>query len=86
MCRPQTVNCISSTYWYWPPDSTSWTSTRPATRSPAPAGSRWHRQIFWQDSCAQANSYYFDKHGDVPLRQARLSTPVRRRHAGTAAG
>lgn len=27
-----------------------------------------HRQIFWQDSCAQANSYYFDKHGDVPLR------------------
>jgi cation diffusion facilitator CzcD-associated flavoprotein CzcO len=29
-----------------------------------------HRQIFWQDSCAQANSYYFDKHGDVPLRPA----------------
>lgn len=27
-----------------------------------------HRQIFWQDSCALANSYYFDKHGDVPLR------------------
>ena len=27
-----------------------------------------HRQIFWQDSCAQANSYYFDKNGDVPLR------------------
>ena len=26
------------------------------------------RQIFWQDSCALANSYYFDKHGDVPLR------------------
>lgn len=26
------------------------------------------RQIFWQDSCAQANSYYFDKNGDVPLR------------------
>ncbi|WP_414019777.1 IS1096 element passenger TnpR family protein [Mycobacteroides abscessus] len=22
----------------------------------------------WQDSCAGANSYYFDKHGDVPLR------------------
>jgi cyclohexanone monooxygenase len=29
-----------------------------------------HRQIFWQDSCAAANSYYFDKHGDVPLRPA----------------
>lgn len=25
-------------------------------------------QIFWQDSCASANSYYFDKNGDVPLR------------------
>jgi cation diffusion facilitator CzcD-associated flavoprotein CzcO len=32
-----------------------------------------HRQIFWQDSCAQANSYYFDRNGDVPLRPA--STP-----------
>jgi cyclohexanone monooxygenase len=31
------------------------------------------RQIFWQDSCKQSNSYYFDKHGDVPLRAA--STP-----------
>ncbi|MEB4210461.1 NAD(P)/FAD-dependent oxidoreductase [Mycobacterium sp. 94-17] len=29
---------------------------------------RRHRQIFWQDSCRQANSYYFDKNGDVPLR------------------
>jgi cyclohexanone monooxygenase len=27
-------------------------------------------QIFWQDSCSMANSYYFDKHGDVPLRPA----------------
>jgi cyclohexanone monooxygenase len=27
-----------------------------------------HRQIFWQDSCKDANSYYFDKNGDVPLR------------------
>ncbi|MBW0271611.1 monooxygenase [Nocardia sp. MH4] len=27
-------------------------------------------QVFWQDSCATANSYYFDKHGDVPLRPA----------------
>lgn len=25
-------------------------------------------QVFWQDSCVLANSYYFDKHGDVPLR------------------
>jgi cyclohexanone monooxygenase len=29
-----------------------------------------HTQIFWQDSCALANSYYFDSHGDVPLRRA----------------
>ena len=29
-----------------------------------------HRQIFWQESCNQANSYYFDKNGDVPLRPA----------------
>jgi cyclohexanone monooxygenase len=29
-----------------------------------------HRQIFWQDSCRLANSYYFDKNGDVPLRPA----------------
>ncbi|ORV95916.1 flavin-containing monooxygenase [Mycobacterium kyorinense] len=29
---------------------------------------RRRRQIFWQDSCASANSYYFDKNGDVPLR------------------
>ncbi|WP_256469066.1 NAD(P)/FAD-dependent oxidoreductase [Conexibacter sp. DBS9H8] len=26
------------------------------------------RQIFFQDSCARANSYYFDAHGDVPFR------------------
>jgi hypothetical protein len=26
------------------------------------------RQIFWQGSCALANSYYFDAHGDAPLR------------------
>ena len=25
-------------------------------------------QIFWQDCCAAANSYYFDQHGDVPFR------------------
>ncbi|MGV0871262.1 flavin-containing monooxygenase [Mycolicibacterium sp. XJ879] len=29
-----------------------------------------HRQIFWQDSCKLANSYYFDVNGDVPLRPA----------------
>jgi cyclohexanone monooxygenase len=26
--------------------------------------------VFWQDSCRQANSYYFDKNGDVALRPA----------------
>jgi cation diffusion facilitator CzcD-associated flavoprotein CzcO len=25
-------------------------------------------QVFWQESCTRANSYYFDKHGDVALR------------------
>jgi hypothetical protein len=25
-------------------------------------------QIFWQESCSLANSYYFNKDGDVPLR------------------
>ncbi|MCU1644751.1 MAG: Cyclohexanone monooxygenase [Nocardia sp.] len=30
-------------------------------------------QVFWQDSCALANSYYFDKNGDVPLRP--MTTP-----------
>ena len=29
---------------------------------------RRDRQVFWQGSCALANSYYFDPHGDVPLR------------------
>ena len=29
---------------------------------------RRHRQVFWQDSCRLANSYYFDKNGDVPIR------------------
>lgn len=27
-----------------------------------------HRQIFWQATCKDANSYYFDKNGDVPIR------------------
>ena len=26
------------------------------------------RQVFWQDGCQLARSYYFDAHGDVPLR------------------
>lgn len=26
------------------------------------------RQVFWQPSCSLSNSYYFDPHGDVPLR------------------
>jgi cation diffusion facilitator CzcD-associated flavoprotein CzcO len=29
---------------------------------------RRKNQVFWQDSCVNANSYYFDDHGDVPLR------------------
>jgi cation diffusion facilitator CzcD-associated flavoprotein CzcO len=31
---------------------------------------RRHNQIFFQDTCAAANSYYFDHHGDVPFRPA----------------
>jgi arylamine N-acetyltransferase len=31
---------------------------------------RRDRQVFFQDSCATANSYYFDSHGDVPFRSA----------------
>ena len=29
---------------------------------------RRDKQVFWQESCSLANSYYFDKHGDVALR------------------
>ena len=32
--------------------------------------SRRGRQVFFRDSCATANSYYFDSHGDVPFRSA----------------
>ena len=35
--------------------------------------SKRHRQVFWQESCQLANSYYFDRNGDVPLRPT--STP-----------
>lgn len=31
---------------------------------------RRRHQVFWQDSCRYANSYYFDIHGDAPLRPA----------------
>ena len=31
---------------------------------------RRDRQVFFQGSCATSNSYYFDKHGDVPFRPA----------------
>ncbi|MEU0541017.1 NAD(P)/FAD-dependent oxidoreductase [Nocardia sp. NPDC005978] len=37
-------------------------------------------QVFWQDSCALSNSYYFDQHGDVPLRP--MSTPEAAWRAG----
>ncbi|TMK99185.1 MAG: NAD(P)/FAD-dependent oxidoreductase [Actinobacteria bacterium] len=30
--------------------------------------SRRHNQVFFRGSCATANSYYFDKHGDAPFR------------------
>jgi cation diffusion facilitator CzcD-associated flavoprotein CzcO len=29
---------------------------------------RRHNQVFFRGSCATANSYYFDRHGDVPFR------------------
>lgn len=29
---------------------------------------RRDNQVFWQESCTRANSYYFDRHGDVGLR------------------
>jgi cation diffusion facilitator CzcD-associated flavoprotein CzcO len=29
---------------------------------------RRHNQVFFTGSCAEANSYYFDVHGDVPFR------------------
>jgi cation diffusion facilitator CzcD-associated flavoprotein CzcO len=29
---------------------------------------RRHNQIFFQDACQASNSYYFDRHGDVPFR------------------
>ena len=29
---------------------------------------RRDNQVFFQGTCATANSYYFDDHGDVPFR------------------
>jgi hypothetical protein len=29
---------------------------------------RRHNQVFFRGACANANSYYFDKHGDAPFR------------------
>ncbi|GAB3866582.1 hypothetical protein GCM10028801_39060 [Nocardioides maradonensis] len=31
---------------------------------------RRDKQVFFQGQCSTANSYYFDEHGDVPLRPA----------------
>ncbi|MBV9723195.1 MAG: NAD(P)/FAD-dependent oxidoreductase, partial [Mycobacterium sp.] len=39
---------------------------------------RRHRQVFWQDSCRLANSYYFDKNGDVALRPSTTFEAYRR--------
>ena len=40
----------------------------------ASALGRRRHQVFFQDSCGRANSYYFDANGDVPFRAA--TTPV----------
>ena len=38
-------------------------------------------QVFWRGGCALANSYYFDPHGDVPLRPSpTIETMWRARH------
>ena len=37
-------------------------------------------QVFWQPGCELANSYYFDDHGDVPLRAAPTLETVWRSH------
>ena len=29
---------------------------------------RRHNQVFFRGACSNANSYYFDKHGDAPFR------------------
>jgi cation diffusion facilitator CzcD-associated flavoprotein CzcO len=38
------------------------------------------RQVFWSESCANANSYYFDSHGDVPLRPVTTLETMWRAH------
>src|SRR3954454_11584196 len=47
--------------------------------------SRRPRQIFFQGTCATANSYYFDEHGDVPFR-ASTTLGATRRSARPRAG
>jgi cation diffusion facilitator CzcD-associated flavoprotein CzcO len=42
---------------------------------------RRHTQVFWHQSCGSANSYYFDKHGDVALRPS--TTPQVAWHSHT---
>ena len=43
--------------------------------------SRRDRQIFFQGTCAGANSYYFDPHGDVPFRSATTFETIRHSHS-----
>jgi cation diffusion facilitator CzcD-associated flavoprotein CzcO len=38
------------------------------------------RQVFWQPGCQLANSYYFDPHGDVPLRPVPTLETIWRSH------
>jgi cyclohexanone monooxygenase len=42
---------------------------------------RRENQVFFRGSCATANSYYFDKHGDAPFRPA-TTARVNRESAG----
>jgi len=50
-------------------DAVSLAGYAPAERCDNPlVGGDHEMQIFWQGSCSLANSYYFDPHGDVPLR------------------
>ena len=41
---------------------------RPTTRYFADDARPAQHQIFFQGTCGTANSYYFDRHGDVPFR------------------
>ena len=49
--------------------ATPWRSPRkPTSATGRRCCARRHNQIFFQESCAASNSYYFDRHGDVPFR------------------